>query len=72
VEGAMDTIEPVPVIIIEGILVFYFPEIRVRYQENVRTFSSSEMREWVLGMRISEEDLTSLVTNSRIFKIWDM
>jgi hypothetical protein len=68
----MDTIEPVPVIIIEGILVFYFPEIRVRYQGNVRTFSSSDMREWVWGMRISEEDLTSLVTNSRIFKIWDM
>jgi hypothetical protein len=26
----MDTIEPVPVIIIEGILIFYFPEIRVK------------------------------------------
>lgn len=26
----MDTVEPVPVIIIEGILIFYFPEIRVR------------------------------------------
>ncbi|CAF0784168.1 unnamed protein product [Rotaria sordida] len=28
IEGVFDTIEPVPVIIIEGILVFYFPEIR--------------------------------------------
>ncbi|CAF4890270.1 unnamed protein product, partial [Rotaria sp. Silwood1] len=28
VDGVLDTIEPVPVIIIEGILIFYFQEIR--------------------------------------------
>jgi len=32
VEGVIDTIEPVPVIIIEGILIFYFPEIRNLFQ----------------------------------------
>lgn len=36
----MDTIEPVPVIIIEGILIFYFQEIRVR-QKNRTSFSSN-------------------------------
>ena len=30
VDGAFDTIEPLPVIIVEGILVFYFPAVRVR------------------------------------------
>lgn len=28
-EGVYDVIEPVPVVIVEGILVFYFPEVRV-------------------------------------------
>lgn len=31
IEGCFDTIEPLPVIIVEGILVFYFPSIRVKF-----------------------------------------
>ncbi|CAF3203481.1 unnamed protein product [Rotaria socialis] len=44
VEGVMDTIEPVPVIIVEGILIFYFPEIRNLFQMKLFVDTDADTR----------------------------
>ncbi|UJR09840.1 hypothetical protein I4U23_014065 [Adineta vaga] len=44
VKGVLDTIEPVPVIIIEGILVFYFPEIRNLFQMKLFVDTDADTR----------------------------
>ncbi|CAF1348695.1 unnamed protein product [Adineta ricciae] len=44
VEGVMDTIEPTPVIIIEGILVFYFPEVRNLFQMKLFVDTDADTR----------------------------
>ncbi|CAF3951062.1 unnamed protein product, partial [Rotaria magnacalcarata] len=43
-EGAFDTIEPVPVILIEGILVFYFPEIRALFDMKLFVDTDADTR----------------------------
>ncbi|CAM4930317.1 unnamed protein product [Rotaria socialis] len=43
-EGAFDTIKPVPVILIEGILVFYFPEIRALFDMKLFVDTDADTR----------------------------
>jgi len=44
VEGLYDIIEPVPVILVEGILVFYFPEIRNLFQMKLFVDTDADSR----------------------------
>ncbi|UJR36257.1 hypothetical protein I4U23_028987 [Adineta vaga] len=44
IDGVFDTIEPVPVIIVEGILVFYFPEIRELFQMKLFVDTDADTR----------------------------
>ncbi|CAF1119385.1 unnamed protein product [Rotaria magnacalcarata] len=44
VEGVINTIEPVPVIIVEGILIFYFPEIRNLFQMKLFVDTDADTR----------------------------